>query len=1292
MRLRLLLIMMLVSSGLFLQAQEDTISTLIFTESHSFRADQSYFELTNMGTEPVQLSNFKVGMIGPWNEIYNASPELQLPNKILDPGKSFVVATVRDYTQEMYPIYPDKFSERITQIEYWEFADMQIHSPESNPAGAATDSVTVNNEVLVTWNGRNGWYLEQHINGTDSVIIDQVGGVFDGTDGRNMDKAYDVAGVTNATGNSILVRKYSIKNGNLDFANARGVGEDDSEWIVIPLPFADLHPWRAAYWTPGNHGDYKLNTNTLVSSTLKVDWTAKTITVPWGVRRLDALVKQFEKKPGLAWFYDLSTSREDSAYVSARTGDKITFYACGSKLERETFDIILEAPKNSDNIVIPKYSTNANGYYGRIISGNADVFKVTENAPGKDTITNSLFGIPYATRVDTLFNYLEKAPNANWEILWVDNIERPDLKNGDVLKVTAENGSVKEYYIKVNGIRPNHNAYLSAITWPDIPEYLKGLYGWKGDTIPNFVGTGFNYTIQIPNDIKNIPALVAKTERLNSSVQVKRATSLIGTKEQRTITFTVSAEDDTTQYVYSVELVKELDPENVQPYNAEPFLSELVFQDMWSNGFVEICNPGNQIIDLSNYMLMFARVASPSDAILQNSAVDNWPQRYMKYVPGYKWVDEAQWSITPGVLVEDLNVNPLVYPGDVFVGGQAASTWGWNASFPGPIANKQTEVMLNTAANPWGEAYDNWASAVHSWCDNEFYLFKILNDSIKAGLKPANDPADFQLIEVFGMGDGSNWNIGGYNGMGGPQCMTFIRKPEYFKGKDAYKGSFGTNEADTEWLRYDPAYWERNGTGWPNNILNDTKDLGKHYMYAVTDYKSTISSVVYKVSEGYKWNESIKGITTGTTAATFLGNVIKANEKQVLTIKGAAGIVEGASALSNTDTLVVMSADSTNITKYILTVSPDGLSSNAVITSSRYTVSIDQQPKSGTEEVEAGIGNVKGFDYGTTLRTIMANIQIPAGATLDIIDGKGAYVPLITLNFDTTYVNVTVNSNTYLSVTAENGVTQIIYQLIPTATEDDAFITSDIYSVAQKDLLIEFVPRGTDVATFLGNLVASAGASLKLLNNMGQERLDGYIALDDKVQVTSPNGNVSKVYYLSMLAEQYIQSTTYLAYIISNLYTVDQVSYKVDGVSGDETVASFLTKVTASMGATAVVIDKNGNEKNSGDIDNGDKVKVTSVDGKITNYYTFGTLTSAGQIGNNSIEMYPNPTSDIINISGVKAGNRIQVYNSVGATIRDINVQNSVERISLRSQPNGIYMIVVSDNNKFVSRFKAIKQ
>jgi hypothetical protein len=91
-------------------------------------------------------------------------------------------------------------------------------------------------------------------------------------------------------------------------------------------------------------------------------------------------------------------------------------------------------------------------------------------------------------------------------------------------------------------------------------------------------------------------------------------------------------------------------------------------------------------------------------------------------------------------------------------------------------------------------------------------------------------------------------------------------------------------------------------------------------------------------------------------------------------------------------------------------------------------------------------------------------------------------------------------------------------------------------------------------------------------------------------------------------------------------------------------------------------------------------------------YYNFGPLTSAPVVGDNGIEMYPNPTSDVINVSGVKAGNRIQVYNSVGVNIRDIEVQNSIERISLRNQPVGIYMVIVSDNNKLISRFKAIKQ
>ena len=40
-------------------------------------------------------------------------------------------------------------------------------------------------------------------------------------------------------------------------------------------------------------------------------------------------------------------------------------------------------------------------------------------------------------------------------------------------------------------------------------------------------------------------------------------------------------------------------------------------------------------------------------------------------------------------------------------------------------------------------------------------------------------------------------------------------------------------------------------------------------------------------------------------------------------------------------------------------------------------------------------------------------------------------------------MNVTVNSNIYFNVTAEDGITSILYSLLPQTTEGTAFVTSD---------------------------------------------------------------------------------------------------------------------------------------------------------------------------------------------------------------------------------------------------------
>jgi hypothetical protein len=181
--------------------------------------------------------------------------------------------------------------------------------------------------------------------------------------------------------------------------------------------------------------------------------------------------------------------------------------------------------------------------------------------------------------------------------------------------VTAENGAVKEYFIKVEGYRPSHNAYLSTITWPDIPEDYRGIFGWMGDTIPNFSDQKYEYKVQVPADVNGIPALVAKTQDINAKLEVDRASNLYGTVADKTVTFTSTAEDDTSVLVYKVQLEKEKDPANIQPWSSDPFISQFVWQDQWASGFMEVANPGNRPLDMSNYMFCFGYVNNPSDAI-----------------------------------------------------------------------------------------------------------------------------------------------------------------------------------------------------------------------------------------------------------------------------------------------------------------------------------------------------------------------------------------------------------------------------------------------------------------------------------------------------------------------------------------------------------------------------------------------------------------------------------------------------------------------------------------------------
>lgn len=1271
MRLKLLLLLLFATGILYAQ---EPYRNLIFSEVRMDEHHFSYAEITNMGDKTIDLSEFELGSVGPWTQPWTVDEDhrIRLPKKNLAPGESFLIATIWDLAEKMYKIDPERWAGRRRYTEDMNAkVDLGLYPPETDNGVFAIDSVSPGNASLETWSGRNCFYLRHFYTPTDSAVIDAVNAIFTSTSSPYKVAApSDVAGVTRGTQTRILVRKFTVKQGVGDaldtWVKSAGIDINDSEWLPVPR-VADSwgNPKRKQYWTIGNHGNFQLNSTTIQSDYVTVNWAASKMTVDYGVRKLDGLMKRIREKPGIAWEYKNSLQHADSGYVSVRTGDTLIVYVVGNTLMTKKFALVAAAPEADAKVVVPLNDFNeANNTWGGARYG------VTED----EAVIDSIINVPFAERVDSLFKYLEKPANATWQIIWVDGKQRVDLKLGDKLKVTAQNGSTKEYFIKVDKFLPSHNANLASITWPDIPEYFKGLYSWVQDTIPNFNPTKYSYVVDIPAEITNVPALVTTSEDLNNRVTVQRAISLEGSTAARTVVFNTQAEDDTTLLSYSVTINRLKDEEKMQPFYGDPFISQFVWQEQWASGFMEVVNPGNRPLDMSNYMFCFGYVNTPAGAITRLGAAGDWANRYGKYIPGYKWVDQAKWETQPGIVVQDLNVNTIVYPGDVFVIGDIRGTG--QSGYPW-WASKQCDVDFGHFSG--GEAINNW-SALQQWNGANWYLFRIENDSIVRGLKAAIDPNDFTLLDVFGSGDGSNPVIGG---QAMQQINAFTRKPHIYKGNPEFKGSFGTDAATSEWTKTDRPYWGAKGYGWPNDILMINDGLGSHFMNEVTVYKSTVASLVYKLSDGYSQNETLRGVKTGTTVNDFKANILKADPNQSLNVKkaGTGAILAGTDLLTKNDTLVVLSADSLNTTKYVLDVTTIGLSNDAKLTSATYTVTI-----------AGATGTIAGFAYGTNLKTVYDNVVAPVGASINVIDNTGLYVSFKRLNFDTLFVDTKVSDKIHFEVIAEDGLTKINYTLKPTASTSDAFVVSELYAVDQTSGLIKLVPRGTAVDALFRNIAPATGAAVKLIDKAGFERTSGNMSMDDKLIVTSQDGKTVKVYYFSMLSDELFEPK-YLAYVTSSVYSVDQVNLTLQGASGKTTLTDFYSKIVAAPGATAKVVNAQGVENKGTDLNDGDKLKVSAADGVTVVYYALKLdLTGVEDLDANEMTIFPNPTNGVVNLSGIPGGSFIRVYNLQGASVLEKVAGRSLEVISLQDQPAGLYFITVNNGGKAIGKFKLIKE
>jgi hypothetical protein len=103
------------------------------------------------------------------------------------------------------------------------------------------------------------------------------------------------------------------------------------------------------------------------------------------------------------------------------------------------------------------------------------------------------------------------------------------------------------------------------------------------------------------------------------------------------------------------------------------------------------------------------------------------------------------------------------------------------------------------------------------------------------------------------------------------------------------------------------------------------------------------------------------------------------------------------------------------------------------------------------------------------------------------------------------------------------------------------------------------------------------------------------------------------------------------------------------------------------------------------------RLKQTDYDGSFT--FTQSIFVSCNDENKffNNLSLFPNPTTDVLNIQDAPIGSEYQLYNSLGNRIYVGQIENQSTLINLSNQSSGIYFLVIKFNNTVIQR-KFIKE
>ena len=432
---------------------------------------------------------------------------------------------------------------------------------------------------------------------------------------------------------------------------------------------------------------------------------------------------------------------------------------------------------------------------------------------------------------------------------------------------------------------------------------------------------------------------------------------------------------------------------------------------------------------------------------------------------------------------------------------------------------------------------------------------------------------------------------------------------------------------------------------------------------------------MYNVSRGFTEAETIKGVSKGETVAVFLTNIIKPDATQVLKVMAGTTEKTGATAIAEGDILEVTSQTG-NVTKYTISIAPIG--DNPGLTALDTTVTV-----TSVAPYEVG-----GFDFGTSTRTVLSKVvKTDSTAIINVINKDDELVPLARANSLGDKSDVVASADLIFEVVAEDGTTRE-YALKPSTTASDAYLLSDVYEVLETpSQIVREIPFGTGVGTFLGGIVASAGADVKLLTSTGQVRSSyGRVGYGDQVIVTSSDASKTSVYKL-----QFVGSV--LALVTSDTYVVDQKNFEITNIVGEVTVGTFFANIKPSTGSTVTLFDADGAEKTSGNILETDVLYVVSGDQVNNVTYTIKiNETFVDNVVSDALNVYPNPASKVLYVENVPAGTFVRVSDITGRTAMIRSADEVSRGIDLSDLSNGVYLLSIEKDGEKIATTRFIKK